>query len=480
MIDKHLDFARLCYPERSAVRRAVEGSREGFTLVELLVYIAIVGIVVIVAGQAFSNSTKMRVRTQSMLKASEVAENVGALLKEDIAQMGAKSAKEDGASTAGAEYGDDFSAVFGSVYIDPDNATDNLKDSSSFAITSLSGFDSLAFRRLRYDANGHYAGVEQVSWFVKNGTLWRNCKVLEKKGSLSADDPCSDGAESVPTNMEMATDVVAFNVIPSKPAAIGDEIQVFPNTGEKEFRLVPRTGDAYMSLSVMNSSGEIGKGGTSQLLSGFFSNYNTSAQAVLSEGNRKVNELVAVRNLTTTEIDWKNLCQNYGKLTLNPGEEYEISFVVPYPGTTTDNSMMFVPGVDHMSVGLRDYTTGEVPKVNGVAQLKDFLFFPPLDSKGGGTRSVRFTVPNKLENVCVAFTFACFSPLVSQGQVTISDLKVTKVPGATYDFSGFAAESHKNDKQNVKAFQLSLKVSRNGESGNVTLVIPTPSNGPAD
>ena len=40
--------------------------KSGFTLMELLVYIAIVGIVVIVAGQAFSNSTKMRVRTQSM------------------------------------------------------------------------------------------------------------------------------------------------------------------------------------------------------------------------------------------------------------------------------------------------------------------------------------------------------------------------------------------------------------------------------
>ena len=97
----------------SCVRKA------GFTLVELLVYIGIVGIVVIVAGQAFSNSTKMRVRTQSMLKASEVAENVATLIKEDVAQMGAKSAIDPTASTASA----DAFTLKEKVYIDPKSAT---------------------------------------------------------------------------------------------------------------------------------------------------------------------------------------------------------------------------------------------------------------------------------------------------------------------------------------------------------------------
>ena len=65
--------------------------KKGFTLMELLVYMAIVGIVVLVAGQAFSDSTKFRVRTQNILKAGEAANVAAELMKEDVAQMGAKS-----------------------------------------------------------------------------------------------------------------------------------------------------------------------------------------------------------------------------------------------------------------------------------------------------------------------------------------------------------------------------------------------------
>ena len=82
--------------------------KSGFTLMELLVYMAIVGIVVIVAGQAFSNSTKFRIRTDNMIKATQEAENVGTLFKEDLEQMGAKSSKE---SSGAAGSSDVFSTL---------------------------------------------------------------------------------------------------------------------------------------------------------------------------------------------------------------------------------------------------------------------------------------------------------------------------------------------------------------------------------
>jgi prepilin-type N-terminal cleavage/methylation domain-containing protein len=114
-----------------------EGSRNGFTLMELLVYMMIVGIIVVIAGHAFSNSTKFRVRTQNMLKATQEAENVATLFKADVSQMGAKTSLEGGASENGAEFGLKFFSVCvgeetencipKTVYVNPDAAADAIK-----------------------------------------------------------------------------------------------------------------------------------------------------------------------------------------------------------------------------------------------------------------------------------------------------------------------------------------------------------------
>ena len=77
--------------------------KSGFTLMELLVYMGIVGIVVVIAGEAFSNSTKFRIRTDNMIKATQEAESVAMLFKEDVAQMGSKNSKEGRCSPNGRE-----------------------------------------------------------------------------------------------------------------------------------------------------------------------------------------------------------------------------------------------------------------------------------------------------------------------------------------------------------------------------------------
>lgn len=488
---------QLCHPgsfdsaqdKLHATRRAVEGSRQGFTLMELMVYIAIVGIVVIVAGQAFSNSTKMRVRTQSMLKASEVAENVAALFKQDVAQTGAKSSMEAGTTDAG----NNFGTVHTSVYMDPTNSSSSNVDLSSFRILSSSSFSDLTIRRLRYDANGHYQATEEVRWYVEDDKLKRSCKLLDKKSGLDIadDDPCGDVGES-PVEAEMAEGIADFVVEAAEPGVTVADEQVFPAADAGgAFNLFPRTGDMkYVGVTTVNAAGEQGKGGTQITISDFFTNYdsNDDTPGILDETNQKLNQVFAIKNenLVGTQT-WKTVCSSYGNLTLLQGQEYEISFSIDSPNSyaadTKARSLSFVPGVDHLSVGFREITTGDLPRKEGVKLLDDFLFFPPLDAENGhGKRSMRFSVPQKIENVCLAFTFACYSPLVHQGKITIQNLKLKKVAGTNYVFNdgGYDAESHKVEKQNIKALRLKLKISRNGEGGSSEVIVPIPSNGPSD
>jgi hypothetical protein len=140
---------------------------------------------------------------------------------------------------------------------------------------------------------------------------------------------------------------------------------------------------------------------------------------------------------------------------------------------------MFVPGRDHMSVGFVDYN-GHSP-----AQIQDFLFYPAAtDDASAVKRIMRFGVADSLKKVCMAFTFATYSPLASKGSLTISNLRLKRVANANYQFDKNITNVAVEDKKNVKAFQLHLEVKRgakgngSGETGSVMIVVPVPSNGP--
>lgn len=462
MIDKHLDFARLCHPERSAVRRAVEGSREGFTLVELLVYIAIVGIVVIVAGQAFSNSTKMRVRTQSMLKASEVAENVASLFKEDVAQTGAKSSMEAGTAVGG----NAFSAVNNNVYMNL--AAD---DSSSFSVNTAGGLSNLRVRRMRYDENGYYQAVEEINWFVQNEILKRSCLTIDGTAGTGCAPKNTGTSEMAPYTVEMASGVSTFIVTPALPSVSGTaQAQVFPPcvTGgacAEGFRLIARTAEADFSGVTITPTAD----GKTVTLSGFSTNYKMNENDENKAG-RLLNQVFVAENAGEIQSSWKN-CY---KITLVPRQEYEIAFSLSDAGSMSEKMRLFVPGRDYMSVGFRLADNGSQPM-----DLDDFLFFPPADKDASGVRRMRFSVSKTIQNVCMAFSFASYSPLAANGSLTISDVSLKKVESSNYTFDD-AAVLASADKKNVKAMRLVLGIKQNGEEGRSSLVIPMPSNGPSD
>ncbi|MBR6125529.1 hypothetical protein IKQ19_18385, partial [Candidatus Saccharibacteria bacterium] len=168
---------------------------------------------------------------------------------------------------------------------------------------------------------------------------------------------------------------------------------------------------------------------------------------------------------------WKNSCY---RITLEPRREYELSFSLADEMGLVENkkARLFVPGRDLMSVGFRYASNGERP-----AEVNDFMFYPPADEKAAGTRSMRFSVPQKIEKVCLAFSFASYSPIAADGTVTISDLTLKKVEPSNYSFGDAGTTMNVRDRQNVKAMRMVLNIDRNGESGNDTLIIRVPSNG---
>ena len=450
--------------------------KKGFTLMELMVYIAIVGIVVIVAGQAFSNSTKMRIRTQSMLKASEVAENVATLFKTDVAQMGAKSSMETHATDGS---NDTFSGVKTDVYMDPKvdgDPDDKVEDLSSFQFVptnpaSNENLEQFKMRRVRYSEAGAYEAVEEISWILENKVLKRRCIVVDGEAGADCAPKGASGTDLEQFTVEMATDVDSFKVLPAIPwqkvdAAEGeDESLIFPDeTGE--FKLVQRY-DALKKIQPLT----VGEGGLNVVLKNFASNYvDSDDPAATMEKN--LNEVYAFRN-TASDANWKSLCED-SPIHLSTDTTYELSFnVYPAPGAE-DAIKAFIPNKDHMAVGFRN-SEGEK-----IAGLDDFAFYPPAEDDAKDImRKMRFSVKSPV-NACLAFTFSYYSPTAASAPVVISNVKLRVVESAVYKFDKNVTSVATKYKKNVKAFQLQLKVKRNGESGEASLVIPTPSNGPTD
>lgn len=359
---------------------------------------------------------------------------------------------------------------------DPDAAN---VDKSSYNLVVGTKTDELTFRRFRFDDVGKFVAVEEVGWFVEDRVLKRSCRTISGTGDA---DVCPSGKtaeEAKNAAVEMATGVLNFRVTPAAPGVQSGSVgQLFPHcTAEpcsQAFRMVARDGDGdYIGLAIALDLSEH----KFVQLSGFVSNYDNNTNSI-SGSSPRLNQVYAVENAEGTS-SWSARCsESANHFTLVPNVEYELSFKMK---SNADKSRMFVPGLDHMSVGFRTQN-GEKP-----AGIDDFMFFPPTTDQSAGARVMRFTVPSTIENVCIAFTFACYSPLVANGRVTISELLLKKVETANYSFNYSGSKEFSiSDKEKVKAFKLELQISRgdkngySGETGNVNLIIPTPSNGPKD
>lgn len=425
----------------------------GFTLVELLVYMAILGVVVLIAGQALTDSTRFRVRTQNMLASSQNAENAASVMKDDIAQMGAKEYETD-------KYSGTFNIVR-NAFMDPDNADASLVDMSSYFLhKGDDGFDSLYFRKVRYDDNGKYVALEAISWYVKNGTLYRRCQRLDSDASAAADEVCTTEGDVA---VAMADDIARFSVVPAKPKLLmssSGQVLFPPSEGDTDFRLLSR----YDGTKILRVNVDPELGGSTVKVSGFVTNYDVESESYATEN--RINQVYAAE-ANSISGSWSELCT---EMTFSPGGEYEVSFKLPL--IVSDYARSFIPGRDHLSVGLRNKSGERFDWFN------DFMFAPPNDESSSiVSRSFRFSVKQEIK-ACLAFTFVFFSPLAEKGTISISNLVVKKVQDVGYEFDpSYTPEIA--DKKNVRAFFVDLRVNKHGEQGGSNYVFATPSNGAA-
>lgn len=437
-------------------------AKAGFTLIELMVYIALLGGIVLIAGQAFSDSTKMRVRTQSMLQTSQDVGNITTIFRQDLAQMGAKSYK----NTSGIFVIHD--SVFTKIGTSVPEAD---KDSSSYELQSNqggAGLDKITMRRIRYTNAGDFEAVEKVSWYVENRNLMRVCATIA--GTANVDCPAQD-EKTDEEPVIIAENIDKFKIIPGKPTTIDSAkyTNILPATGD-DFKLVSRFGDS--NFEPLNVEPEAG--GPSIRLSGFAMNYDFSSNEPYTNPDLiKANQVFfSAIGSTDPDASWNKLCK---KITLEPYIEYEISFAMPKPADD-DPSRMFCPGRDHMAVGFRYAEDGQRPE-----EITDFQFYPPTDDENTldkGFRRMRFTVHQAVSDVCLGFTFASFSPIASSGNIKLSKVKLRKIPSSNYIFTDTAISPL--DKKNVKAMKVEISTSKNGESGTETIIVPVPGNGPKD
>ncbi|MDR1812997.1 MAG: type II secretion system GspH family protein, partial [Candidatus Fibromonas sp.] len=367
--------------------------KKAFTLIELLVYMIILGFIIVVAGRVFSDSTGMRIRTQNMTKATEEVNKVAELIKEDMSQMGVKAWGEKVSS------GETVFDKMEKAYWDLP-----AEDLSSFSL----GNDNILFKKISYDENnGKYIGTRLISWaLTADGILRRRCVTIDPTSTPSTPSPasndpeiglCPSGSASSIENADgviMATNVRTFKLVPSLNNSSSLHFGGPPDaSGNATFGLLSRHGAGSNDYKETIISQPI----NIATLSGFERNDDPNGQ--------KRNQVFVTDKNPTSGTNYTS-CK---KFTFEKGETYAVKFKTPINiGTNSPDSLMtlFQPSLDHIAVGLRKSDDGKM-----IDELKtDFMFYPPQENDAGSINQYfEFSVPEKVSNACVAFTFAFYS-----------------------------------------------------------------------
>lgn len=90
---------------------------------------------------------------------------------------------------------------------------------------------------------------------------------------------------------------------------------------------------------------------------------------------------------------------------------------------------------------------------------------------------MQFSLDSTVSDLCLAFTFAMYSPTAPNGRITITDLKLNKVEESDYEFDDALDLTQFEDKQNIRALKFMIRFKEGGEAGILDMVVVTPGNG---
>lgn len=411
-------------------------SKAGFTLIELIVYSGLIGVIVIIAGEAFSNSTKFRVRTENMIKSASTASSLSALLSEDLAQMGSKTALGDGTYH-----------FYNEAYNDP------ASDSSSYVLNSAR--DSITFKKVVNGTDGSALFLQEIGWYLHRGAIYRTCRTVTKLGEPDPPEDCPllSGDEAI-SPVLMAENIEEFSLRPGRRL---QDASSCPSTDFSEGCF--KFGSVY-SLASRSSTGITPvilrpiDGTTSISVSGFHSNFE-SASNYYSQ--------IYLLNGTVDNPIWGDCSEFSFKSNIT----YGVSFSLQVESDVSNVNYMrnFMAEYDHVSVGFRTKDGDAIPGI------QDHMVYP-AQGNTDSDRYFEFSFPTDVTGACLVFTFAFYSKYAADGSLAVSGISVFPRDEAGYDF-----DSPGSNVRNHKAFRYRIVTKVGGESSVVEKFVPTPNNG---
>lgn len=390
--------------------------KRGFTLIELMVYIAIASIVVLIAGRVYVDSVDFRIGTKNKLEVAENASNLMTYVDEDLRRLGARTSQIEASSSSAAVTTNSL------AYWDPITTL----DSSSFAHTNNGEKDQLAFRSAEYNTDGTIARVIQVSYHLDSDN-----HLIRTMSDLSA------GTSST-SSLIMANNIVAFNVEPgiyTTTSTGGGIVEISPDdAAPTSWGLAQRLG----------TTATVAADGNDYMISGVLSSTNPE-------------ELVLQAPLGTVKA-----------FPITHGKTYTVSFTLK---SNDAFRKYFNKTNDTLSACIRKTDAQTSPHY-----LQCYHFYAGPVEADGKTRSFDFSSDDPLiTSVALVYRFHFASTLTSQSPTfSIGHIAMQEKTGAIFDFKQSVTTLQKND---VKALRITIRSNVHGEEQTVTRIIQIPNNG---